>query len=148
MKTNRYAEWLSIIANFSVVAGIIFLAVELQQNNEIQRGEARRTYMEIRKTAMENQYQNEALLESLLKARSGGELTPLEAERLAAYYRSVFVIWEWEYEQHRNGLLDEPPQRRQKAAADNLPLFQETWQKHRSGYTAEFGNYMEENVFN
>ena len=148
MKTNRYAEWLSIIANFSVVAGIIFLAVELQQNNEIQRGEARRTYMEIRKNAMENQYQNEALLESLLRARSGDPLDALETERLAVYYRSLFVIWEWEYEQYRNGLLDEPPHRRQKSAAANLPLFQETWRKHRSGYTAEFGKYMEENVFN
>ena len=34
-------EWLTLIANIAVVCGIVFLAVEIRQNNELRRSESR-----------------------------------------------------------------------------------------------------------
>ena len=34
MKLNKSKQWLALLANIGVVAGIVFLAFELQQNNK------------------------------------------------------------------------------------------------------------------
>ena len=36
MDTDKVNRWLNLIANVSVVAGIVFLAVEVRQNTESQ----------------------------------------------------------------------------------------------------------------
>jgi hypothetical protein len=148
MKSDRYAEWLSVTANFAVVAGIIFLAVEIQQNNALQESEARTKYMEIRKVTLENVSQNDALLESILKARGNQELTPLEKERLSTVYRAFFVLWEWEYDFYNDGLLEESPRQRWKSAAASYPMIRQYWAMHRNTFSSGFVKYMNENVFN
>jgi hypothetical protein len=35
METNRLNNWLTLIANFGVIAGIVFLGLEIQQSNRI-----------------------------------------------------------------------------------------------------------------
>ena len=35
MKLDNVNKWLTLVANFSVVAGIIFLAIEVRQNQEL-----------------------------------------------------------------------------------------------------------------
>jgi hypothetical protein len=147
MKSSRYAEWLSVTANFAVVAGIIFLAVELQQNNALQQSEARTNYMEHRKIALENLFQNDALLESIIKARKNQALTELEAERLSTAYRSFFVLWEWEYDYYIDGLLTESPHQRWKSSVGYYPLIEESWATHKITFSPTFAKYMNENVF-
>jgi hypothetical protein len=147
MKSSGYAEWLSVTANFAVVAGIIFLAVEIQQNNELQRSEARTKYMEVRKEALENLFQNDALLESIIKARKNEALSELEAERLSTAYRSFFVLWEWEYDYYTDGLLAESPHQRWKSSVGYYPLIKESWTTHKITLSPDFVTYMDKNVF-
>jgi len=43
MSMDRYNQWLTLLANVGVIAGIIFLAIELRHNNMLlveQRSEA------------------------------------------------------------------------------------------------------------
>ncbi len=35
MKLDNVNKWLTLVANFGVVAGIIFLAIEVRQNQEL-----------------------------------------------------------------------------------------------------------------
>lgn len=37
MKTNQLSNWLSLIANFSILAGLVLVAFELNQNSELAR---------------------------------------------------------------------------------------------------------------
>jgi hypothetical protein len=41
MTRSKLNEWLTLIANLAVVGGIVFLAVEIHQNNELLRSESR-----------------------------------------------------------------------------------------------------------
>ena len=40
---NKLNEWLILLTNIAVVAGIVILAVEIQQNNELLRSQVRET---------------------------------------------------------------------------------------------------------
>ena len=41
MKIKKLNDWLTLLANVGVIAGILFLGYELRQNNELMRAEAR-----------------------------------------------------------------------------------------------------------
>ena len=43
MNTDNLNRWLTLCANIGVVIGIIFLALELQQNNELLESQAQET---------------------------------------------------------------------------------------------------------
>ena len=45
MDSSKLNNWLSLIANISVVGGIIFLAIEIQQNNVLLRSESRQALL-------------------------------------------------------------------------------------------------------
>jgi hypothetical protein len=41
MNSSRINDWLTLVANLAVVCGIVFLAVEVPQNNALARSESR-----------------------------------------------------------------------------------------------------------
>jgi hypothetical protein len=41
MNSPKINDWLTLLANVAVVGGIVFLAVEISQNNELLRSESR-----------------------------------------------------------------------------------------------------------
>ena len=41
MKSETINQWLTLLANVGVIAGIVFLAVELRQNSDITRAQTR-----------------------------------------------------------------------------------------------------------
>ena len=48
MNMDSVNKWLTLAANFGVIAGILFLAIELNQNNELLEAEAREARYEFR----------------------------------------------------------------------------------------------------
>ncbi len=148
MKADNVNRWLTLGANVGVVIGIVFLAVELQQNNELLQSQADITYVEMRIGAYHNLLQNDELLKTVLKAKEGEDLSPLESHRLEILYRSVFINWEWEYGQYEKGLLDKPPASRFRAAFSYHPLMRENWPIHTAALSPSFVQFIEENVLN
>ena len=43
MNSSKINDWLALIANVAVVGGIVFLAIEISQNNELLRSESRQS---------------------------------------------------------------------------------------------------------
>jgi hypothetical protein len=43
MNSAKINAWLKLIANLAVVGGVVFLAIEIRQNNELLRSESRQT---------------------------------------------------------------------------------------------------------
>ncbi len=151
MNTDVINRWLTLGANIGVVVGIIFLAFELQQNNELLQSQVSVTYVELRRTGLNFFTQNDELLRSVLKAREGEDLNKLEALRLDSFYRSVFVNWEWEYQQYEKEVLDvleQPPNSRWRPAVNYYPLMRESWSTHKATMSPRFVKYMEEEVLN
>jgi hypothetical protein len=43
MNSSKVNDWLTLIANVAVAGGIVFLTIEIHQNNELLRSESRQT---------------------------------------------------------------------------------------------------------
>ncbi len=151
MNADKVTRWLTLGANVGVLIGIFFLAVELRQNNDLLQSQVSISYVGMRTGMLNALWQNDETLKTIVKAKEGKDLSPLELQRLQILYRSAFANWEWEYEQYKKGILeisDQPPELRFRAAVNYYPLMRESWGVHKRVLTPEFVQYMEENVLN
>jgi hypothetical protein len=151
MNMDKLNRWLTLGANVGVLLGIFFLAFELRQNNALLQSEASIAYVEMRSHGLSDTAKDRAYLGTFLKAIEGEELTPVESLSLDFHYWSLFVNWEWEYEQYSKGVLEvlnQPPELRWRPVVNYYPRIRDSWTNHKSTLSPQFVNYMEENVFN
>ena len=90
MAADQVNKWLTLTANFAVVAGIVFLVVELKQNNELLLSESRQAAMSNDQTALLVGLDNVDIFEKWLRPE---ELSPTatEIKESAGSSRSLMV---------------------------------------------------------
>jgi hypothetical protein len=106
LDADRLNRWLTLIANIAVVAGIIFLGLELRQNNELLKFEAGSVYFQNRVWGANKSLENPEFARMIFKARNGEELDDFETYQVRQYYRRVFLGLNWEYDQAEAGRLE------------------------------------------
>ena len=106
MKKIDVGQTVSMFANIGVIAGIIFLAVELRQNNELLRFEAGSVYFENRVWGANKSLDNPEFARMIFKARNGEELDDFETYQVRQFYRRIFLGFNWEYSQAMAGRLE------------------------------------------
>jgi len=104
MHSTKINEWLTLIANVAVVGGIVFLAIEMHQNNELLRSESRQTLVSNDVTSLIANMANVDVFATLV---SDGELSAEDQLRLSFMFMLDLRNREFEYFQYTNGLLDE-----------------------------------------
>ena len=104
MNSKKINEWLTLIANIAVVGGIVFLAIELRQNNELLRSESRQALIANDVTSLTANIDNADVFALYL---SGAPLSAEDQLRLSFMYMLDLRNREFEYFQYKNGLLDE-----------------------------------------
>jgi len=77
VKNIDLGQTLNTFANVGVIAGIIFLAYELNQNNEFLELEAKATRVQINLDAWERLASDPALVALMMKDRNEGPLSAL-----------------------------------------------------------------------
>jgi hypothetical protein len=106
MEKLRLNDWLTLSANIAVIAGIVFLGVELRQNNSLLRQEAENVYFDNRVVLSETLMQDGELAAIYVKTFRNEDLDEVEALRVDRYYRRLYRGFEWEYLQSQEGLLN------------------------------------------
>ena len=107
MKLDSINRWLTLIANLGVMAGIIFLAVELRQNTVATELSAASSFQD-RFSAIELFIAgNPEFSELLDKGRTGAEVSRPEQLRLMVFYGTVLRQWQINHLQYLSGALDE-----------------------------------------
>ncbi len=104
MQNSRINDWLTLIANIAVVGGIVFLAIEIRQNNELLRSESRQTLVANDVTSLTANIENADVFARLV---SGEDLSADDQLRLSFMFMLDLRNREFEYFQYTNGLLDE-----------------------------------------
>jgi len=104
MAADQLNKWLTLIANFAVVAGIIFLVVELRQNNALLLSESRQAAMSNDQTALLVGLDN---VDAFEKWMGTEELSITDQYRLSLIFLIDLRNREFEYAQYLNGVLDE-----------------------------------------
>ena len=150
MKKIDLGHTISILANVGVIAGIVFLAVELRQNNELMAADSRAALSDRLRHVAEVVFTDAGLADILVKARNGDTLSESEETRVLS-----FNVWrlrglEANFREFQAGAIESNPVDawRQNFHADrwDAPPMSESWSRAKYYLGEEFVQFMEENV--
>jgi len=151
MKKIDLGQTITILANLGVIAGIVFLGVELRQNNELMEAQARSNVSERLIGLAEALYQNPELAAALTKSRNDQDLSDVEEEMLYAFDLRRLRGYETQYREFREGVVDSIDASFWRSgfhggsAGRSLSY---TWERAKPGLSPDFIEWMEENVVN
>ena len=149
MKKIDFGQTMSILANVGVIAGIIFLGVELRQNTSAIRGT---TIQAISSQLVESNFigvDNADLRLAWQHANSDSEqVTSTDVQILSWYYAGSMRIMENRYRQAQFGTIDEETLDQFFGFGNvyGTPYFEQWWETRRGRYPEDFVNWMEREV--
>lgn len=131
MDTETVNRWLTLAANIGVLAGIVLLAYELNQNRKMMMAE---THRDIALAAMEiafNTSHDREMVEIMVKNRAGKQLTPVEATQYRWRNFGQFRRYQSDYYLYTSGFYDDDEYRALKTgwrtSLNRNPLIGENW---------------------
>ena len=143
MGKDRLNRWLTLGANFGVIAGILLLVYELRQNNELMGAEARYNRLIVNTENYGRMAENPDFAELWLKAIDNEELSRLEQTQIDAFLVHAFLVREWSYKELPK---DELPVERWRRNHRQVERYKIVWEREKSNFDPEFVQFMEENV--
>ena len=107
MKKIDIGRTVAIVANVGVIAGLLLLAFELQQNNEALGLQSRLERENALRQGLVRRLNNSDLIRASARAIEGEELSLEEKLLIEDYNRGAMVDWWLAYRQVQDGALDE-----------------------------------------
>lgn len=98
------SEVFSILANVGVVTGIVFLIVEIRQNNRYLAAQARYSLRQYRADVLDTMLLPH-VLEATHKWGRGDALTDVERSTGSLLAIKAIEVWEWQYGEYAAGML-------------------------------------------
>jgi len=143
LKKVNLAQTISVLANVGVIAGIIFLGLELQQNNEMLSDEAQRARAQMFRENLAVWADNSELW---VKDREHETLTSAEAYRISRIWLMNLWAFQTSFSQLPRNEVEGGGNlfRRQ---FEVMPSLRKTWEENRDAFEPEFVQYIEEDVF-
>ena len=148
-----WKETAEVLGVVGIIAGIVFLGFELGQNNDLLAAQARYNLI-VQRADMNDTFAEPRNLEVLHKYGSGAELTPVERGAVSNLMAKLVEMWEWQYGEYKAGMLEIEQLpianwRRQYHGEDSTPnAVRDYWESLREVVSADFVEFMEENVIN
>jgi len=107
MKKIDLGQAINTLANLGVIAGIVFLAVEIRQNNELLAADASFNRFSIERTRRERIMENRGgLAEVVLKTNKNIPLNDLEALQTTAHMLDLLESLKWYFGEVVAGRLE------------------------------------------
>ncbi len=146
MQKLDLGKTISVSANIGVIAGIVFLAMELSQNNELMIDEAERARAESRRQHWRLLAENTGLVATIVKERNGEPLSQVEEVQLIGYHMRDLIGFQTSFQQlPREDLLPATTDFRQ--FFETSPAFRKAWEENRDSLDPDFVQFMELDVF-
>ncbi len=95
MKTESLSRWLTLGANLGVIAGIVFLAIELRQNNDLLAADARFNRLQVSWNGWQSLAENGDLTDLIVATANGEILEGSEQVRVDAVLMRILIAMEW-----------------------------------------------------
>ena len=136
MEIQKLNQWLTLVANLGVIAGIVFLAVELRQNNEMMRAQTRSQLAEEVTELFTANMNDQPYAEILMRGNKGEELSEIEQYQYARHRSAWLWYWNNVAYQYQMGLYDENEFTRQisviRGDIDKRPGMKTHWCDNRA----------------
>lgn len=108
MKKFDLGQTVGLLANLGVIAGIVFLGLELHQNNEVLESQSRDAWVDRQSGILETLALNPELLEVMLKGTADlDSLSNLEYSRYRSIGFRTLIIFEHQFDEMSRGRLEE-----------------------------------------
>ena len=154
MKKIDLGQTISIAANLGVIAGIIFLAFELQQNNKLLRAQADQIYLQQRNDNRKQVTVDSQYAQFWAKVLKDEPLDDVETVRLTLHIESTILNWQWEFGQLTDGnLIDDREaliSRFRAGVYDDEGAFgshfSAVWSRFQSSLRSDFVQFMDTEV--
>lgn len=148
MRLDKLNRWLTLLANLGVVAGLIFVAVEVRQNNQMAALQ-RQANTDARVNALIDMVISDPELIELM-AKDTTEFTVIEAERLRLMGIRILTGFEDNYFDMLSGLVDEEQQVRMQGSIYRRPILNYgmpfAWESFKDRADSAFITWFEQNV--
>ena len=157
MDTDKLNKGLTLIANLAVVAGIIFLAIELRHNNELLEAEIRTIRLDVRAADFLRPLEHQQYGNALIKIRHGEPLTEYETLILNRTMATTLYNYQYVFTEYSLGRVKESsmPIDDWRAGLDGeissdgqyWPDMREYWEIRKNlDYDPAFVKWMDENI--
>ena len=150
MKKIDLGQTITIFANVGVILGIVLLAYELHQNNELLESQANLILLQNRLRGTELLVSDDSLGEAVLRDRNGEDLSELDLLKLDNFLLGTLSKWEWEYRQNFSGLIADEnlPVNDWRAVFSSFPEMGKLWsdEAFTIRFASDFVQFMDENI--
>jgi hypothetical protein len=151
-----FGQIVEIIASLGVIAGLVFLGLEIQQNNELLETEIVSTRQAIRAQDFLLPVEYPELGQALIDSHNGKELTQYQTLILNRVKSTMLFNWQFIHAEFMKGRIDEDglPIRVWRRAfrgegtseSDYWPDMTEYWEENHDAFDPQFVAWMEENI--
>lgn len=146
MKKIDLGQTITILANIGVIAGIFFLAIELQQNNRLLDAQVSYNLLLHRTRTSNEVYFNPEFAAFNFKVESDEELSPVEQFRVNARNKRNILGFEWEYLQYRSGNLGYLPLDQWRRFMNDQRWQAAVWEPNKNLLSTEFVEFVEREI--
>lgn len=145
-----FGYWLNIFANLAVVAGIVFLGIEIRQNTAMMESQIMQSRTEAAMSEQQALFNSDYLPAILVKVRRGEELTAEEMLRYETNFRAFNRNMDNQIWQHRHGFLGDNIPRSVRTSVRTViggsRLAIEMWDSSKHTYTDEYIAFVDEAI--
>ena len=143
MKKLDLGQTITILANVGVIAGIVFLGVELRQNNELMESQARFNRLSIQTGSNTLVAENAGLAAILAKANKNEELTDAERLQINNFNVRVLSNMQWTYREVPESEI--PIELWRRLHSDNLHR-RVFWESQKTMFAPDFAEFYEKSL--
>ena len=149
MKRFDLTQTVQTLANLGVLAGIVFLAFELQQNTEMTRAQITQSRADTAIALAQSYFESEYIPEIQQKISRGDELSGEEISRYLAFVRATLRNQDNNFQQYNQGLLGDYTPRNVTTVVNGLLVGDEAyalalWQRGKGNYSDDFVEFVDE----
>jgi len=100
-------QWLTLIANFAVVGGLIFLSLEVRHNTKVSQSHTQMELLSLWRAA-QNWKKAQQFADIVVRAETGYDtLSPAEREQFHTFVYQLLAVWEHAHGANQRGLMSE-----------------------------------------
>lgn len=147
MDSEKLSHWLTVLANFGVLIGILFLVLEMQQNQELMQVQIQQSRAELAANISMNTAESDYFVPLTFKNLNGEPLDAEERTRLANYMRAMVVHHENNYLQYADGMLNDYTLFQIQVFASgvirNIPYNQDWWDRNKIAFQPDFVEFID-----
>jgi hypothetical protein len=156
MKRLDLGQTINTLANIGVIAGIVFLAVEVDQFQDQMEAQTNFNYYSVLSNSLAQVSTSPFLSEVFAKLYSGDELTPAEEVAADNFIESIFQTWGYAWREYEAGRFDASRTTIRTIATDFNELkdgpfgsrFREHWDRGKTLREPGLVEFLEEGVLN